>query len=117
MDEFKQSLLLSFLTAWLEWAEADAPEDPIDNFYGFVPRYALCSNIQFYLGRLDAPDSYYGDLRGALEEALATDHGPTDFPFCDEATYDQMFFAGTHHRHEPRLIWVRKKIEEIKANG
>lgn len=87
--------LRAYLTDWLAWAEAGAPEHA-----EFSPHCGLCTN---------APDDAAYDLR----DVLVADFGDDDTPF---STPDRPYWLdannGTHHTNPRRLAWVRAKLAE-----
>lgn len=99
MSETITPALRAYLTDWLAWAEAGAPEHA-----GFSPHRGLCD---------DAPSDVVCDLR----EALEADFGALAVPFATCTPFDtpdreywRDSAAGTHHTNPLRLAWVRAQL-------
>lgn len=103
-------LLLPFLTEWLAWAEADAPEHPL-----FWPWVGLCGNCDSWDEgeHYHDHDSFYPTTK-ALERALARFDSPS-YPFGGYEAYNADRYVSGHHRNPQRLRWVRRKIARLTA--
>lgn len=82
------------LTAWLDWAEAGAPEHRVFKRYN-----GLCLCVYYYAG---------WEVRKELERLFARRKDPT-FPFGED-NYAARYFAQTQHEDPARLAWVRKVL-------
>lgn len=110
--------LVAFLRAWLDWAEAGAPDGNSHtprNPARFEPECGLCANtINFEETILDVHPEDTGDLEYELAGLFDADGLDRSYPFGD-AAYDSDGDAGTHHKHEPRLAWVRGKLASVNV--
>jgi len=88
-------LMKKFLTAYIEWVDAGAPEGK-----PFCRGYGLCSNSFETEG-----SAVERELKGMFE----ADGLERTYPF-GEADYDAHSTYGTHHLHQPRIDWVRKQL-------
>jgi hypothetical protein len=95
MSETITPALRAYLTDWLAWAEAGAPEHD-----EFRPRFGLCTNAR-RRHRASA------DLRNAL---VADFGDEANHPFGGLVRY--MSEAEAHHTNPLRLAWVRAKLAE-----
>ena len=92
--------LRAFLTEWLAWAEADAPEHEV-----FSGHTGLCNNVCWWTEENLQSTSFW--LLRELEERL----GDPSFPF-GRAEYTRARRAGLQHRDPNRLAWVRTQLGE-----
>lgn len=84
--------ILSFLEAYLKWADDGAPSrKPFDRQFG------LCTNAAIY--GID-----YHDMAG---------HFDTDTPF-NTSVENYCNETGIHHLNPKRIQWVKDKIKELK---
>lgn len=106
--------LKAFLRAWLDWAEAGAPDDNRHterNPNRFERDYGLCSNTyNFEELALDVHPDETGDLEIELACRFEEQGLRPSYPFGYEA-YDADAEGGTHHLNPARLAWVRKQLE------
>jgi hypothetical protein len=95
-------LMREFLSAYIAWVDADAPQGAT-----FDRSFGLCSNA--YRFCLD----YYEQIQNELAEMFERDGLNTDYPFCDEDGYTESSLAETQHENPARLAWVRKQLETV----
>ena len=94
-------MLLQFLKAYLEWAEAGAPED---NAYGFEDFYGLCANADSY------EDATYISVQDDLQDYFAEFDRPA-YPFGEEEYENEYPFNKS--QQPERIEWVRATIKEL----
>lgn len=89
-------LLRAFLSDWLAWAEAGAPDDD-----RLARHWGLCGN------------AIKNGVRRHLERLLETDFPDNaSFPFGGSTVYHRDAYRREHHLNEERLAWVRAKLAE-----
>ncbi|MDI9686588.1 hypothetical protein [Burkholderia cenocepacia] len=92
-------LMREFLSAYLEWVEAGAPQsDPFERELG------LCSNADRYPGVVAI-----GELDHELGQLFARSGLNEVYPF-GEARYWEDFAAEAQHLNEQRLAWIREQL-------
>lgn len=105
--------LRAFLQAWLDWAEADAPDSlrrTTRNPYGFDRDVGLCSNTHRFEEReLGIELGYTGGLEVELGYLFESQGMSNGYPF-GQAAYDADADDGTHHTNSARLAWVREQL-------
>lgn len=108
--------LKAFLTAWLAWAEAGAPDSNRHtraNLCRFDAECGLCSNTYNFeeaaLG-IDSRDT--GKLEDELHELLCEDNLSIGYPFGGDERYNYEANNLIHHKNEARLAWVRSKLSQ-----
>ena len=95
----------NFFAAYLEWAEADAPESDV-----FMPEVGLCANLDSYLReRTDEDTDSQSRIRIEFANMLFHDYGDVEYPFGEEQ-YDSDYRSRSHHKHDERLDWLRGKL-------
>lgn len=106
--------LKAFLRAWLDWAEAGAPDDGRHtnrNPNRFERDCGLCSNTyNFEELALNVHLDDVGDLETELSSLFAADGMDKGYPF-GYAAYDEDAAGHTQHLNPTRLAWVRKQLE------
>lgn len=106
--------LKAFLRAWLDWAEAGAPDSDRHtkrNPNRFEGECGLCSNTyNFEELALDVHPEDTGRLEDELHDLFTEQGLNTDYPFGRDA-YDRDADHGTQHRNTSRLLWVRTQLE------
>lgn len=94
-----------FLEAYLAMAASDGEDNP----HYFDLSCGLCSNaIQF------AQDNDFGlehcrVLRDELHDMLYKSGLDADYPF-GECSYDDSILTQDHHRHAPRIDWIKEQL-------
>jgi len=94
-------LMRKFLTAYIEWVDAGAPEGK-----PFCRGYGLCPN------KYRLPDTAWADARELAQElaGMFVQGGlEMPYPFGQDA-YDRDSYHDLHHLHQPRIDWVRKQL-------
>jgi hypothetical protein len=97
--------LKSFLSAYLEWVDAGAP-----NTAPFKRRYGLCSNLDDWSRHLDSEE------RTALGKELDTMFKTDGLDMCHPFGVDEYFEARereTQHLNQARIAWVRSKVAQF----
>lgn len=90
--------LKQFLTEWLAWAEAGAPE------HGKFSNYGLCNNSQNYLFSVGQ------ELTSVLSADFSDNY---DWPFNENlGEYLREVRRSKVHLNPARLAWVRAKLGE-----
>ncbi|QVE65554.1 hypothetical protein [Ralstonia phage vB_RsoP_BMB50] len=106
--------LRAFLRAWLDWAEAGAPDSDRHterNPNRFDAQCGLCSNtFNFEELAMDVHPNDTGELEEELGDLFESQGRSTGYPF-GHAAYDHDAYNGTHHRNTYRLQWVRTQLE------
>lgn len=91
-----------FLSAYLEWAKQDAPDDTFDR------RCGLCTNlIDFSAFYLDVDDS--DALIDELSNLFTASGLDTGYPFGSRV-YSYECAHATHHRNSGRLAWIEEQL-------
>lgn len=111
----EQTFILNFLTQYKLWILAGVPAD---NRYDFNTGYGLCGNLVRYCyivfdelaNSYRDVHEYAADACGVLDNMLIADGLETDYPFGQDQ-FMRDCDACTHHIHEPRLEWIRLKLE------
>ncbi|BAG70363.1 hypothetical protein RSB1_gp05 [Ralstonia phage RSB1] len=110
--------LIGFLRAWLDWAEAGAPDDGRHtqrNPNRFDRDVGLCSNTYEYEElALDRLDCDRGELEDELHDAFMAEGLDGTYPFGQDA-YDDGQVMGAQHKCETRLAWVRSKLAAVNV--
>lgn len=96
--------LYEFLTDYLAWIEAGAPDT---NPHLFMRSVGLCSNARMWAF---ARNQCWETLQSDLRTHLKRDNLVGDFPFSNEADYFERATACTQHLLPARIQWVRSKI-------
>lgn len=104
-DMTPEQCLRTFLASWLAWAELDAPKHEV-----FDPVFGLCWNLE---GWACEHCQHMGNDVADLTIAIMQDRlEHEDYPFGrDSYLYD--VDNRTHHRHAPRLEWVRAQLADL----
>jgi hypothetical protein len=90
-------LMRKFLTAYIEWVDAGAPEDgPFSRSSG------LCDNTYGLPGGGK-------DVRNELREMFESDGLATSYPF-GEAEFNRDCDHDEQHLHQPRIDWIKSKL-------
>lgn len=84
--------LRQFLSDWLAWAEAGAPEHPV-----FTRFWGLCFCAH-----------KYGGVPLGIEIEIMS--GPKRFPFGGPKDFQRRMDEGTQHLNPARLAWVRQQL-------
>jgi len=92
--------LRQFLTDWLAWAEAGAPEHPV-----FRRKSGLCMLAQIFWE--EQPNS---ELVDDLQDALEASFGETHYPFGGAHEFHIRMLDHTQHENPARLAWVRQQL-------
>lgn len=99
--------LKKFLSEWLAWAEAGAPEHE-----AFDRRYGLCADLGFWLTEniMVIPDEEADDVEVEFGRLLSAEFGDEYmYPF-GRVDYLVRGNNGTQHLNEARLAWARKQL-------
>lgn len=110
--------LIAFLRAWLDWAEAGAPDSGRHTRHNpcrFEADCGLCANADNYEElQLDMLPEDCGEVCQNLNDEFAKDGLDTIYPFGKQA-YEDRSDEYTQHKHEPRLAWVRSKLAAVNV--
>lgn len=99
--------LKAFLTAWIEWVDAGAPEgDPFSRHEGLCLNVFDCPAIE-PIGR--------GRVCRALEDQFAHDGLDGNHPFGGHAQYTAERQNAAHHLNPARIAWVRSKVAQYEV--
>lgn len=108
-----EKLIKQYLTEYLAWAEADAPEHESLN-----PYHPICNNARHW-ARADNRKTLLTthdvgidqeQMVATLKEMFDSEGMDMWYPF-GEATFYRECHAAAHHRNPERLAWVRKQLE------
>lgn len=94
--------LKQFFTAYLEWAEADAPED---TKILLSRKSGLCSNAFFFHG-----EEFSADFSEFLSEKFP---GNSTTPFKRHKIYYDEFYDQDFHKNPLRLQFIRDTLKEL----
>lgn len=99
--------LKAFLSAWLEWVEAGAPDQK-----PFSRRWGLCSNLIDWSRHLDTEER--AELEKVLDRMFSEDGLSQCHPF-GEVEYFEARARYEQHLNAARIAWVRSKVEQHVA--
>jgi len=105
--------LLEFFLEYLTWIDAGAPQESDSDEIVFSRAAGLCYNVVLFSDRYGSRRRLVTDLTAAL----SADFGHASFVFGSAKDYTERRINSSAYLLRPRIEWVRKKIEEIKANG
>lgn len=101
----------NFLKAYLVFAESNTRDNP----HEFDSSCGLCSNsVQYMDSVLDAGEVRESrrDVQVELRNMFWADGLCADYPFGEDA-YDTDAAHGNHHQYQPRIDWIKEKLNNV----